>query len=237
MDFPSIRLHCPNSKNSSLILLSSSTNLIQNGNYSTWWDSTSSARIEKNLARFISFARFACSKSFPIMCVISFWMRRDKYVAFFLEGFPICFRKGSFFSANNLRMTKKLAGFWLLLISPLCPLIAMHCWAQSMFTQSMFTQSINHFKISLFLRTFSAFKLLVKHGNVSSRFSNRFFSPTAFSTQSESWDPTFTLSNWLGSEYRKVFTKKNLKWNRYADIRLKCFVRNYSFFNLFKYNR
>ena len=50
----------------------------------------------------------------------------------------------------------------------------MHCWAQSMFTQSMFAQSINHFKISVFLRTFSAFKLLVKRGNVSSSFSNRF---------------------------------------------------------------
>ena len=37
----------------------------------------------------------------------------------------------------------------------------------------MFT-SINHFKISLFLRTFSVFKLSVKYGNVSSGFSNRF---------------------------------------------------------------
>ena len=186
MDFPSIRLHCPNSKNSSLILLSSSTNLIQNGNYSTWWDSTSSARIEKNLARFISLTRFSCSKSFPIMVAITFWMRGDKYVTFFLEGFSICPRKDSFVSATNLRIAKTLPGFWLLLTSCQGHLNATHCLAQSMFTL------INHFKISLFLRTFSAFKLSVKYGNASSGFSNYFFSPTVFSTQFECWDPTCT---------------------------------------------
>ena len=107
----SIRLPCPNSKNASLILLSSSANLIRNDNCSTSWDSTSSARIEENLAQFISFMRFACSKSFPRMLVISFWMRVDKYKAFFLEGFSVCHRKGSFVSANCLRLAKNCQGF------------------------------------------------------------------------------------------------------------------------------
>ena len=168
MDFPSVCLHCPNSKSSSFILLSSSTNLIYNGNCSTWWDSTSSARIQKNLARFFSYRRFVCSKSFPTMFVISFGMRGDKYVTFLLKEFSTYPRKGSLVSANNLRMAKKLPGCWLLLISSLCPLNALHCLTQSMFTL------INYFKISLFLRTFSTFKLTVKYGNVSSGFSNHF---------------------------------------------------------------
>ena len=66
--------------------------------------------------------------------VISFWMRGDKYVAFFLKEFSICPCKGLFVSANNLRMAKKLWEFWLLLISSLCHINTMHCLAQSMFT-------------------------------------------------------------------------------------------------------
>ena len=160
MNFLTICLQCPNSKTSSYILLSLSTNLINNGNCSTWWNSTSSARIKKNLAQFISFTRFACTKSFPIIFVISFWMWENKYVAIFIKGFLIFPPTDS---ANNLRMDKKLLGFGLLLISSLCPLNTMHCLTQSMFPL------INHFKISLFLRTFSACKLLVEYGNVSSR--------------------------------------------------------------------
>ena len=56
----------------------------------------------------------------------------------------------------------------MLLISSLYPLNAVHCLTQSMFTL------INHFKIFLFLTTFSAFKLSVGYGNVSNGFSNRF---------------------------------------------------------------
>ena len=118
---------------------------------------------------YISFMRFAYSKSFPIMFAISLWIRGDEYVAFFLKGFSICFRKGSFVCGNNLRMAKTFPGFWLLLISFLCPPNAMHCLAQSMFIL------INYIKISLFLGTFSSFKLSVKYRNVSSTgFSNLF---------------------------------------------------------------
>ena len=150
-------------------------------------------KISLNLAWFISFTRFSCSKSYPLMFVISFWMRGVKYVAFFLEGFSIFSCKGSFVSANNLRMDKKLPRFWLLLISSLCSPNAMHCLAQSMFTL------MNHFKISLFLRAFSVFKLSVKYGHVSSRFSNCFLvqQPFQYSPNAEILHvPQFFLLSW-----------------------------------------
>ena len=124
-----------------------------------WFSVNPFAHHHQQILYTMAIVQHDCS-TYPIMFVISFWMRGVKYVAFFLEGFSIFSRKGSFVSANNLRMDKKLPGFWLLLISSLCLLNAMHCLTQSMFTL------INHFKISLFLRTFSAFKLSVEYGNV-----------------------------------------------------------------------